>query len=754
MSRNPLHFAVFLAGLAVVAWIGAGYLGSNWLALLMSVLILACYLAGAVELHRYRQGTASLAAALASLPAPGQALEGWLQSLAPGLRPAVRQRVEGERVALPAPALTPYLVGLLVLLGMLGTLLGMMATLRGTGLALENAADLQAMRGSLAAPVHGLGFAFGTSIAGVAASSMLGLLSALCRRERLLVAAQLDQASAGPLRAWSRAHQREQAFTLLQRQAEVMPDLVERLQAMVAAIERQSETASQRLLASQQEFQARSEASQVQWASALERSMQAGVAESARALTASLQPLVEATLAGLAREGQAVHGALSQAHRQHLDDLAAGLERASSAAAGHWNQALLEQQRAGQAQVDALKGALEGFSAGFEQRSTDLVQALGERMDLTVSRIAEGWEQASARQEQAQQAQASQHAQALEAAGAALQANAAALVEQLDKGHALLQSRLGEQDEQRQQAWTRTLERIATSLAAQLQAAGEQASAQQQAWMQALEQASLQLRTQWQQAGEQAAAQQQDWAQALEATAAGLHQQWQETAQQATAQQQAVCLALEASASQISAQTQAHASQTIAEIARLVDAASEAPRAAAEVVAELRQKLSDSMVRDTAMLEERTQLIGTLGTLLEAVNHASTEQRGAIDALVATSATVLEQVGQRFSEQVQAEAGKLESVAVQMAAGAAEVGSLGEAFAGAVEQFGQTTQALAERLSSIENALERSLLRSDEQLAYYVAQAREVVELSLLSQQQILGQLQQVAAPAGTGAPA
>ena len=34
--------------------------------------------------------------------------------------------------ALPAPALTPYLVGLLVLLGMLGTLLGMMATLSGT----------------------------------------------------------------------------------------------------------------------------------------------------------------------------------------------------------------------------------------------------------------------------------------------------------------------------------------------------------------------------------------------------------------------------------------------------------------------------------------------------------------------------------------------------------------------------------------------------------------------------------------------
>ena len=74
-------------------------------------------------------------------------------------------------------------------------------------------------------------------------------------------------------------------------------------------------------------------------------------------------------------------------------------------------------------------------------------------------------------------------------------------------------------------------------------------------------------------------------------------------------------------------------------------AASEAPRAAAEVVAELRQKLSDSMVRDTAMLEERSRLLATLETLLDAVNHASTEQRGAVDALVSTSAELLDRVG-------------------------------------------------------------------------------------------------------------
>src|SRR5690606_20492781 len=127
----------------------------------------------------------------------------WLARVHPSLHNAVRLRIEGERVALPAPALTPYLVGLLVLLGMLGTLLGMMATLRGTGLALESATDLDAIRSSLAAPVKGLGFAFGTSIAGVASSAALGLLSALLRRERSNAVQELDAGIAAHLRVHS-----------------------------------------------------------------------------------------------------------------------------------------------------------------------------------------------------------------------------------------------------------------------------------------------------------------------------------------------------------------------------------------------------------------------------------------------------------------------------------------------------------------------------------------------------------------------
>ena len=48
---------------------------------------------------------------------------------------------------------------------------------------------------------------------------MLGLLSALCRRERTQAVQQLDGKIATTLRGFSHAHQREESFRLMQRQA-------------------------------------------------------------------------------------------------------------------------------------------------------------------------------------------------------------------------------------------------------------------------------------------------------------------------------------------------------------------------------------------------------------------------------------------------------------------------------------------------------------------------------------------------------
>jgi hypothetical protein len=692
MFRHLVQFAVFLVGLAAICWIGAGYIGSNPLGAAVAVLIGACYLSGASELYRYRQATDTLRRAVGDLSIAPPRLGDWLDRLHPSLRNATRLRIEGERVALPAPVLTPYLVGLLVLLGMLGTLLGMMATLRGTGLALESASDLQAIRGSLAAPVKGLGFAFGTSIAGVASSAMLGLLSALCRRERLQVVQSLDMKIATTLRVHSQAHQREEAFRLLQQQTALMPALVDRLQGMMASIEQQNQAAQQQQMTSHDAFHGKTEAAYLKLASSVEQTLKDSVVQGARAGASALQPVVEATMAGLTQQATELHGTIAQAVKQQLEGLATTAQSSTATVAQIWNEALVEHRHAHAALTQDLRETLEQFTATFEQRSAGMLEGMATRLDASAHHSAEAWSNALSRQQAANEDLATRNERALAAAGGIFEQHASSLVSVVSDSHTALQALLESRDEQRLATWTETLASMTASL-------GQN----------------------WEQAGEHAAS-----------------------------RQQAICDTLARTASDISAQAQAQASETIAEISRLVQAASEAPKVAAEVVAELRQKLSDSMVRDTAMLEERGRLLATLETLLDAVNHASTEQRTAVDALVSTSAGLLDRVGTRFIEHVEAETGKLGAVAAQITVSAVEVASLGEAFGVAVQRYGQSNEALMERLQIIADALDKSLVRSDEQLAYYVMQAREVVDLSMLSQKQIIEELQQIGAQQAT----
>lgn len=1189
MSKYLINFVVFLAGLAVVGWIGAGYAGTNPLALAVTLLIGVCYLAGTLELLRYQQATSSLTRAVANLKEAPASLASWLDPLHPSLRNAARLRVEGERVGLPGPALTPYLVGLLVLLGMLGTFLGMVVTLRGTGMALESATDLGAIRASLAAPVKGLGFAFGTSIAGVATSAMLGLLAALCRRERVQAAQLLDTKIATTLRVYSQSYQREESFKLLQRQAEVMqrqaeamPTLVDRLQTMMQSMEKQTQSMNERQLASQDVFQGKAEAAYARLASVMEQSMKEGVAESARSAGVALQPVVQATMASLSRETASLQDTVTQAVQQQLASLTSGFQASTANVADIWNQALAGQQRASEALAQDLRASLDRFAETFEQRSSALLDGVSTRLEASSGNLSDAWTSALSRQERVSEKLAGDNLQALTAAAASFEQHSASLLRTLNQSHSLLQSELASRDQQRLAAWTETLGAMGATLRQEWQQSGAQAADRQQAisdtlaqtvrdinaqaatqasllegvsarmeaaansvsdrwdaalsrqeqvgeklatdnqqaltaaaaafeqhaasllrtldqshtdlqaalaardearltaWTdslartardvtsqteaqaQLLESVSTRLETaaarvsdqwntalsrqeqvseklaadnqqalttaaaafeqhsasllhtlaqshtdlhaalaakdherlaawtgtlatmaaalgqewkaagdhmvtrqqeisdtlaltaedvatrseaqarlletvstrletaarevtqawtdaqtrqeqvgeklaadnqqalataavafeqhsaallrtldqshadlqaalaakdeerlsawtgklaamadalgqEWELAGVQAADRQQaithtltqatrditaqteaqasllenvstrletaashvtqawtdaqarqenvgeqlaaanrqalenaaatfeqhstsflrtldqshadlqaavaskdearlaTWTDKLAAMADALRHEWEQAGAATASQQQQICDTLAQTAHDITAQTQAHASDTIAEIGRLVQAASEAPKAAAEVIGELRQKLSDSMVRDNDMLQERNRLLETLDTLLNAVNHTAAEQRTAVDALVASSAELLERVGTQFTDRVEAETGKLTDVAAQVTTSAVEVASLGESFGTAVQLFGESNDKLVAHLQRIEAALDKSIARGDEQLSYYVAQAREVVDLSLMSQKQIIENLQQLA---------
>lgn len=777
-NRN-LSLLAFILGLAAVIWVAVGYVGGSALAFTVSCLIATVYLAGAFEMRRFDGNTSALARALDNIPDEVDNIGEWLQQVPGNLQNAVRLRIAGERVALPGPSVTPYLVGLLVLLGMLGTFLGMVVTLNGAVLALESTTDLHTIRAALASPVKGLGVAFGTSVAGVATSAMLGLISTLARRDRQQVAQLLDGRIAGALRGVSFAHQRQETFKALQVQAQALPDLVGKLDAMMSQMAEQNRQLGEQLLADQQRFHGEAKVLYADLAQSVDQSLKTALRESTTATAEAIEPIVATTMAGIAGETRGLHDKLFGTVETQLANVTDQFTRTAAGIGETWSQSLARAEQAGEAQRQNLQTAFASYADTFEQRSTALLASL----EANQTRL---------------QANAAQQLAALTATAATRQQQLAdTLTEQfdgltthLDRTITQLAGTFGERSQsllasidashaafaETTRAQQNTLtQHVATQLDGIAQRFDGAVQTVAETWISALskhEQASDRLtqtldRTQtslaetfaersaalladqrtaqsaWQSewsAGEEA--RQTRITEALTAMASTLETQWQQTSEKTLAQQEAITQTLNATACDLVAATQSQAETTIAEVTRLMQTAAEAPKAAAEVIGELRHELSASMARDNSLLEERSRIMETLGTLLDAINHASTEQRSAIDALVASSAELLERVGSQFTNKVESEAGKLVEVGASVAGGALEVASLGEAFGHAVQLFSDSNEKMMAALQRIEGGLAKSLTRSDEQLAYYVAQAREVIELSVLSQKKMVEDLQ------------
>jgi hypothetical protein len=675
---NKHLFAVaFILGALGVVWVGTGFIGSSLLALAMTMVIGAVYVFGALELRQFRDATSTLTAALAAIPDNLADLGDWLPNIHASLQNPVRLRIEGERVGLPGPALTPYLVGLLVMLGMLGTFLGMVVTLNGAVFALEKTTDLQAIRSALAVPTKGLGLAFGTSVAGVATSAMLGLMSALSRRERMLAAQLLDSRIATVLRRFSLTYQRQETFKALQLQSQALPEVVDKLQAMMAQMESMSQQLNQRLLGNQEDFHNNVKGVYTDLACAVDKSLRDSLSHSAHAAADSIKPVVEAAMTGIAQEAKLTHQRMADTVQRQLDGLSAR------------------------------------FSETFEQRSGALVAAVGE-------------------------------------------------------AYASLQTDNAEHDKQRQQTWTQSLETMAATLTRELQQTSAHTLSQQKEICDTLTRTAQDITEQAQtSAGNTLAETTRLIASAEELMrsriAAEAHwiEQHRERMDQLAALLRTELGALKDEEAargnaaverlgQLQAALASHLTTlgTALEepITRLIETASEAPRAAAEVIGQLRREISNSVARDNELLEERSRIMETLNALLEAINHASLEQRAAIDSLVASAATALNTTGSAFSENVAAEAAKLSDIAAHVTSGAVEVSSLSEAFGFAVQSFNDANEKLIANLERIEGAMDKSMSRSDEQLAYYVAQAREIIDLSMMSQKEVLEELRQLPA--------
>ena len=712
MNKHLFTVAFFLGALAV-GWVGVGFIDSSFLALAMTAIIGAVYTFGALELRRFNQASTTLATALAAIPENLTDLGDWLVGVHPSLQNSVRLRIEGERVGLPGPVLTPYLVGLLVMLGMLGTFLGMVVTLNGAVFALEKTTDLQAIRAALAAPVMGLGLAFGTSVAGVAASAMLGLMSALSRRERMVTAQLLDTKIATILRRFSLTHQRQETFKALQLQSQALPQVVDKLQAMMAQMEGMSQQLNQRLLSNQEDFHSNVKGVYTDLACAVDKSLRESLSQSAHIAGESIKPVVEAAMSGIARESTLMHERMADTVQMQLDGLSSRFSDTTATVTETWTAALSSHEQTSASIVSGVGRALDAFNETFEQRSGTLVATIGE-------------------------------------------------------AYASLQTDQAESDKRRQQAWTQSLEAMATALTDELQQSGMQTLSQQQKICDVLTQTAQDITEQAQANASNTLAEatrliasaeelmrsriaaETQWIEQhrerMDQLASLLRSEFGALKDEEAARGDAAVERLGQLQSALTSHLTTLGAALEEPITRLIQTASDAPRAAAEVIGQLRQQISSSVARDNELLEERSRIMETLNALLQAINHASLEQRAVIDSLVESSATALNATASAFSDNVAAEAAKLSDSAAHVTSSVIDVSSLSEAFGFAVQSFNEANEKLIANLQRIEGAMDKSLSRSDEQLAYYVAQAREIIDLSMMSQKEFVEELRQLPA--------
>jgi len=594
---SKLFFTLaFAIGIAVVCWIGAGFIDSDLLALAFTGLIGAVYCLGFGELVNFRRQTRQLAEKVAQLPESHEQVSGWLNALPQPLQFPAQRRIEGHAAGLPGPQLPPYLTGLLVMLGLLGTFAGMIVTLGGAASALDNSTELSAIRSALAAPIAGLSLAFGTSIAGVAASAMLGLASTLSRRDRLQASRTLDTALRKKLHHLSADHQRQQAFQALESQAKALPEMATAMERMTARMEQLGEQLEKSLTQNQQEFHSTVGSHYQTLADSVAQSLKSALDDTAKQASERVEPIVIHAMEQLQSDAHSLQQSWANNARQQLSELASAFQKTTAEAGERWQQNLSAQQTQNQE-------TLAQYQSHFQTSSTSLIEQQQAGLAGLVSTISA----------------------------------------QLDK--------LRDQETERARVTSERMEQLEATAARHLSELGT----------------------------------------ALEAP-----------------------------------------------MTRLIETASETPKAAAEVIRQLQSEIARNSERENELLEERQRLVKELDSLLETQRSTADSQRDAVASLISGAGETLTGISERFNTLIQEQSQQLGKLGNDITGSSQEVGALSDAFAQAIELFSQSNQQVVASLADIQRALDNAGTRHDEQLAYYVAQAREVIDLSVSAQKDVI----------------
>ena len=494
--------------------------------------------------------------------------------------------------------------------------------------------------------------AFGTSVAGVAASAMLGLVATLSRRERMLATRQLDTRTAGVFRGFSLAHQRQETYKALQMQADALPLVAEKLEAMTQNLGRMGDTLGDKLIANQNLFHESVKSAYSELASSVEQSLTRSLAESGRLAGESIKPLLRESMDSISQEAKNTHQQLTLTAQEQLETLSGRF-------------------------IDTTEEITTALRAGDEERLSQ-------------------WSDAMHR------AQEKSNGQMLDASRA--------ITGELQQVGATQQTSFA--------AATKDLESLSAALVTQWEQVGAAQQASFTTTTQNLESLCAALVTQWEQVGTGQQASFASATQDLESLSAALVAQWQQAGERMAGLETNVAEHLATLGKELEEP-----------LTRLIQTAAETPRAAAEVIGQLREEISNNIERDT---------------LSSSLEQASAGQREAIGGLVKSSSDMLADVGSKFSEHVGAELAKMSGVAENFAGSAVQMSSLGDAFGLAVNLFNESNGKLIENLARIEESMDNSAVRSDEQMNYYVAQAREIIDQSMLSHKEVFEELQQL----------
>ena len=603
---------LFLLGAGLLAWLALGFAVSSQLALVVTLVIALAYTVGALELWVFQRDTQRLQQALQAGDGEAREFEHWLATLPAALRSAVARRIQGEPIALPGPLLTPYLTGLLGMLGLLGTFIGMMIALQGAVGALEGSTELAAIRAGLTAPIKGLSMAFGTSVGGVAASAVLGLLSAMARRQRLAVVRELDVQGARLFPGQGPLHYRQQMLHEARTQTGQLPLLLAQVESLVTRVDSATDSLHARMLEGQEGLQNKLVTLHTDLFEHVDQSLRESFAASGREAGESMAPILRDTMQAIAAQTEATQTTVRDGVDNQLAALAEVREQAAQSVRD--TRALVASQASAVAAQDSLRLALEAT-----------VRDAGSSLDTQA-------------------------------------ANATAMLQQVGE-------QLSAHREQLEQQWLAERTRF---------------NEQQQARFEA----------------------------------------------QADSVQNALTAAMTT-----------NAQLTVDTLRPIVESTMAGLDSA---VATVRKEASDALQRDEALLQSQRELVTGLQATAGALAQDSAAYRSTLDEFAQQTATALDATALQFASTVGQEADRLAGGGGQFAAGAQGLTALGDALGSAVAQFDAVAQGLSTTLQQLAQGMEEAAGRSDEQLAYYVAQAREVIDHSALAQQKLLDQLREI----------